>query len=463
MGLGHIHRLLALGEVLRDVFICKFIVRSPLPGVRKLIGECCDELIELTELNENAELEMLTSLLTGKDIVVLDGYQFSTEYQKMLKQSGGRLICIDDVHNIHFIADVVFNSAGGVEESMYSIEPYTRLFLGPTFAMIKKAFLQVAGARRIDGPESLLICMGGADPENHTLSTLKLCLNYSFDSYTVVVGEAYRHLDELQDTVRVTGKEVKILRNITPDDLADCMINCAVAVCAASGIAYEYLCVGGELYIKETASNQAHLYSYLTAEGLAFRFDEFRVSRMQVASSLKKQKEIFDGKSGIRILKIFNGLDYALNVAVRHVNINDLAIIFEWVNEPVLRQQSFNPTPITLQDHSNWFNKKISDPLNYFYIFEYKNTPVAQLRFDTGEEAVISYSIDKKYRGRGWGTLVLQSGIELFRDECQETIPVVGYIKAGNENSHRVFKGLGFKQSRSEKYPNAFKYEYSTR
>jgi RimJ/RimL family protein N-acetyltransferase len=101
--------------------------------------------------------------------------------------------------------------------------------------------------------------------------------------------------------------------------------------------------------------------------------------------------------------------------------------------------------------------------LNYFYIFEYKNTPVAQLRFDTGEEAVISYSIDKKYRGRGWGTLVLQSGIELFRDECQETIPVVGYIKAGNENSHRVFKGLGFKQSRSEKYPNAFKYEYSTR
>jgi RimJ/RimL family protein N-acetyltransferase len=101
--------------------------------------------------------------------------------------------------------------------------------------------------------------------------------------------------------------------------------------------------------------------------------------------------------------------------------------------------------------------------LNYFYIFEYKNTPVAQLRFDTGEEAVISYSIDKKYRGRGWGTLVLQSGIELFRDECHETIPVVGYVKAGNENSHRVFKDLGFKQSRSEKYPNAFKYEYSTR
>ena len=42
-------------------------------------------------------------------IVVLDGYHFDTNYQTKIKQKGCKLVCIDDLHDKHFVADIIIH------------------------------------------------------------------------------------------------------------------------------------------------------------------------------------------------------------------------------------------------------------------------------------------------------------------------------------------------------------------
>ena len=92
-------------------------------------------------------------------------------------------------------------------------------------------------------------------------------------------------------------------------------------------------------------------------------------------------------------------------------------------------------------------------------IFEYKNLPIGQVRFDGAAEVVLSYSIDSAFRGRGWGQIVLQNAIEKFRVERKQSAKIIGYVKQANISSNVVFKNLGFSQSETLEYPNSNKYE----
>ncbi len=459
-GLGHVHRLLALSEILNPLFSCKFIIKSPLKGLKDLILESCGDIFELNEnISKEHEIEYISEFLTGKEIVVLDGYQFDTAYQMAIKKSAGKLVCIDDIFSTHFVSDIVINPAGGLNEEIYSKEPYTILFSGPRFAFLKSPF-QLASQQTFEREtKSLFICMGGADPENHTLSALKLSLTFSFESYYIVVGEAYLFKDQLMHEIKAQEKKINLLTNLKPQTLAEIMKLCPTAICSASGIAYEYMSIGGELYVQQTASNQKLLYNYLLREGLAFNSEEMRVSKERASNSQLKQREIFDGKSNKTILNIFNKLDLDLHIRIRKAQASDLLITFEWANDPELRRQSFSSAPISLASHTAWFNKKLNAPNAYLYIFEYKNLPIAQVRFDILEkEAIISYSIDKIFRGRGWGEPILAMAMKDFKQEYKESISIVGFVKHENEGSNKVFMRLKFTPYQAQEYPKAFKY-----
>lgn len=426
-----------------------------------MILESCHGVIDLGNLSVDEELNLLTGMFTGDEIVVLDGYAFQTEYQQRLKSKGSALICIDDLQSYPFVADVVINPAGGVDPSLYVREPDTQILSGPRYAFLKRPFLEAARSRSPrTGMSSLLICMGGADPDNHTLTTLKESVGHDFGKLYVIIGEAYRHRDELFETAKTFGDKVEILTNLDPAAMAAIMKKCGAAICSASGVAYEYASVGGELYIKQTASNQKLFYGYLIGAGLAFPVEEFRAEPPRVKLVEGQQAAVFDGRSGARILKLFNRIDFARHSRIRQANKEDLLLVFLWVNDPELRKQSFSAEPIPLEDHTRWFLSKLADPTSSLYIVEYKGAPVAQIRFDVrGREAVISYSMDAGYRGRGWGQPTLELGISTFRKAHQQPVKIVGYVKTVNQGSVTIFEHLGFNRLETNDYPNAYKFE----
>lgn len=461
IGLGHVHRLLALADMLRGTFECEFAIRSPLPGLRALILESCHGVIDLGNLSVEEELNVLTDMFHGDEIIVLDGYTFQTEYQARLKGKGSALICIDDLQSYPFVADVVINPAGGVDPSLYVRESYTQILTGPRHAFLKPPFLEAARNRMPrTGKSSLLICMGGADPDNHTLATLKECIGHDFERLYIIIGEAYRHKAELFETAETFGDKVEILTNLDPAAMAAIMKKCGAAICSASGVAYEYASVGGELYIRQTAANQTLLYYYLIGAGLAFPVEELRVGAARVRTVEAKQADVFDGKSGVRIQKIFNRIDFARHSRIRQANQEDLLMVFRWVNDPELRKQSYSVEPIPLEDHTKWFLSKLADPASSMYLVEYKGEPVAQIRFDVrGKEAIISYSMEAGYRGRGWGQSVLEWGIAAFRKAHSQPVKIVGYVKTVNQGSVTIFESLGFNRQETNDYPNSYKFE----
>jgi spore coat polysaccharide biosynthesis predicted glycosyltransferase SpsG len=82
------------------------------------------------------------------------------------------------------------------------------------------------------------------------------------------------------------------------------MVKCAVAICSPSTVSYEYLSIGGELYLYVIADNQTHIFKYFISESLAFPFDNFRIDdNTLLRRVLNNQNRIFDGKSQERIKK----------------------------------------------------------------------------------------------------------------------------------------------------------------
>src|SRR5690606_8080373 len=132
IGLGHIHRCVAIAEVLQEKYEILFAVSNPTESILDLLGSSAKVVIILPPASDNKspnEAE-LNEYLTGDEIVVLDGYHFSSDYQKAIKSRCKGLVCIDDIPDKHYYADLIINYNGGINLKSYKREVYTQLISG---------------------------------------------------------------------------------------------------------------------------------------------------------------------------------------------------------------------------------------------------------------------------------------------------------------------------------------------
>lgn len=131
------------------------------------------------------------------------------------------------------------------------------------------------------------------------------------------------------------------------------------------------------------------------------------------------------------------------NAILRMATKEDLKLYFEWANDESVRKNSFRQEKISLEDHTVWFEKRLHDPATILLVFEVNTTPVGQTRLSLdGEKAVISYSIDAKYRGQGYGTAMLQAVEEYVKKQRSDIRVLEAEVKAMNETSAHRFEKL---------------------
>lgn len=311
IGLGHVVRSLALANMLNQFFDCIFLIRTPLSALKNEILSSCCELHELSadvKYEEEAQL-LCNTYLTREDIVVLDGYNFTTSYQQIIKQRGCKLVCIDDLHSYQFVADVIINHAPGIIPEQYSALPTSQLYLGLEYALIRKVFLDAARSEKPDGdPNRVFVCLGGADPHNHTIEVLEalLKLHNSF-SMDVVIGKAYLHISALQEFVNNNNLNISIHSALAAEELLVLMQQCSRAVCSPSTISIEYLAATkGCLFLKKIADNQADFYTYLIKNGYAFDIGECQ--KAETRAYTWKTISGLDGFQGDRFIDIFQNI-----------------------------------------------------------------------------------------------------------------------------------------------------------
>ena len=136
-------------------------------------------------------------------------------------------------------------------------------------------------------------------------------------------------------------------------------------------------------------------------------------------------------------------------IQLRHATAKDCRMIWQWANDPDVRTVSFAPEPIAYEDHVDWFETRLADADCRMYIAEdtaggRHPVPVGQVRFERrGKEAVISVSLDRKFRGRGHGTRIIELASRTYL-AATDTRVVNAYIKADNAASLAAFKKAGY-------------------
>jgi spore coat polysaccharide biosynthesis predicted glycosyltransferase SpsG len=256
IGYGHFIRTLALADMLKEDFECVFYTQAPTEYQRKECEKVCP-LVELPA--DETRFQSFLDVLRGDEIVVLDNYFFTTEYQNAIKNKGCKLVCIDDMHNKHYVADAVVNH-GPVTEDEFDIDPCTKLYLGDGYKLLRKPFLQPLSDKQRDN--IAIVNLGGADPFKLTDKVVSLLLR---------AGTPYHVLVILGDSVYLSvenREKVKVRSRLSAEQMAELFETSAFGILPASTVSIEAGSRGLPLLTGYQVDNQEEGYRDSAKKGL---------------------------------------------------------------------------------------------------------------------------------------------------------------------------------------------------
>lgn len=212
IGFGHFMRSSALKSQLENEFECHMVSLDPDSG------------------DYGRQDEEFTASIGKEDIVVLDNYYFDTAYQRHVRQRAHALVCIDDMPDKHYVADL-FLTFSPLPESRFSLEHYTRFYGGVDRAFLREPFLTPVTRKRSCPPQRALLIIGGADPLHLTDRMLGILLEVYTDMEIDVVSRT-TPAQILLDSGRVeTWSGLDASRMVQLMDRADFGIFPASTVC----------------------------------------------------------------------------------------------------------------------------------------------------------------------------------------------------------------------------------------
>lgn len=314
IGMGHFMRTLALAEMLSGDFYCVFATVKPTEYQILEINKYCSDLIKLPP--DDSHFNVFLEHLNGDEIVVLDNYFFDTSFQQRIKKIGCKLVCIDDMHDKHYVADVVINHAEGLSEDDFSVESYTQVLLGFNYALLRKPFIENDDQKKRTKFD-LVIGIGGTDPLNITENIL---INVSTILSKSNIAVFFANVSE-ETMACLSKKNISIFKNINAEKIADIMKQSKFGIFSSSTIAIEAIAMRLPFAIGYFVDNQSNLYNGIVNNELAAPLHSFQnmnknlleqtflkyyKNQKELERLMNNQKQSLDKMSIIRIKKIFN-------------------------------------------------------------------------------------------------------------------------------------------------------------
>lgn len=146
-----------------------------------------------------------------------------------------------------------------------------------------------------------------------------------------------------------------------------------------------------------------------------------------------------------------------MKLQLKKVCPEDMDLLYAWANDPTVRQNAFHPEEIPYENHVRWFRNMMEnrDIFQYIMIESETGKPVGQIRLNAeGKKAVISYSVAKEERGKGYGKRLLQLVEDVVKKEveCRKIKELVGLVKYENPASAKTFENCGYKKWVKEEF-----------
>lgn len=134
-----------------------------------------------------------------------------------------------------------------------------------------------------------------------------------------------------------------------------------------------------------------------------------------------------------------------MKLNLRKCTESDNDLIYEMANDPVVRKNSFNKNFIKYEDHCVWYENTLRNHNVMMYVVENNNLVIGQLRISKQmDKAIISYSILKEYRGKGYANNILTMAKEVAL--INDIKILEGFVKKDNVASRKAFIYNGFKE-----------------
>ena len=136
---------------------------------------------------------------------------------------------------------------------------------------------------------------------------------------------------------------------------------------------------------------------------------------------------------------------------IRKASEDDMDLLYQWVNDEMVRANSFSTAWISYEEHKKWFMDLLADCWRQQYIYVYEQEEIGQIRLTiNGEKAEIGYSIQKDKRCMGHGKILLRLLTKQVKKDFPAIKKLVAKVKSENVASQKVFIQLGFEESAKE-------------
>lgn len=132
---------------------------------------------------------------------------------------------------------------------------------------------------------------------------------------------------------------------------------------------------------------------------------------------------------------------------LRSAERQDADLLFQWVNEELVRKNSFSTEDISYDEHIRWYEGILArnDIKEYIYVID--DVPVGRVRITvTGEEAEISYSICVEKRCMGYGKEMLILLQKAVTKDFPQIRRLVAKVKLENIASQKTLADVGYKK-----------------
>jgi UDP-2,4-diacetamido-2,4,6-trideoxy-beta-L-altropyranose hydrolase len=511
IGTGHVMRCIPLAQAWQDRGVdVTFLGHCDSESLHQLIIDEGFDFIPIEKPHPdpydlNRTLEILKQLKTQNSKLItwlaLDGYHFTPDYQKAIRENGYRLLVIDDMaHLDHYHADILLNQNVHASSLHYSCDRDTVKLLGCEYVLLRREFLKYKDWKREihNKAKNILVTMGGADSKNVTLKVIKALklLNDPDLEFKVVVGPNNPHVDTLKNAIHNAppaplnrapllgiqpGCSMRLVLNAT--NMSELMAWADVAVSAGGATCWEMAFMGLPNAILVLAENQRKNAESLASAGIALNLGWYEeINELGLTETLNvlmsdqicrkemsaKGRKLVDGAGTHRALShmLAQPIQLTGDLRLRRGSIQDAELLWRWANDPGVRKNSLHPETIPLSEHVEWLHGKIASSGTRIWILELNQLPVAQIRYDRvhNNTAEIDFSVAPEYRHRGLGTMVL---VLTYYIACRElgVKRLRGLVVSSNKASAYAFAKAGFEnigqEEVSHKHCDIFVWEYS--
>lgn len=399
------------------------------------------------------------------DWLIVDHYGLDARWEQRMHSYARKIMVIDDLANRPHDCDLLLdqNFYRDMDTRYDGLVPgHCQKLLGPKYSLLRREF-QAARQnlrQRTGEVNRILVFFAGADPTNETAKAVKAIqlLDKPEIAVDVVVAEMNLQREEIR---KLTAAMPNAIFYCQPENLAELMAKADLSIGASGSTTWERCCLGLPALVVPLAANQRAVARDLAEEGAVFLLGgpsprlevedyrkhlEFLISNPALLKhSSCRARNLVDGGGTRRCVAAF-GLEG--EVFLRKATAVDCQQVYEWRNAPETRKYFNNPTPISWEDHLQWFQQLLRRTDRILLVGHIDSNPIGVLRYDLrGCEAEVSVYLVPGKTGRGLGPALLRAGNRYMQTQQPGVNKIVAEVLPQNKASIRAFEKAHFRLS----------------